>query len=370
MNGLGRKAATLTFFSVSTIYQAHGSEVVQLPPKQINVTSQSVDCSPVKPISPNVSNIHTIDRSVRNANTSNSNSVSNKLTQPLANPIPTSVTVSNNCEPSHFGNSDSVTSAALTATLISILGKGEKDQHKDPGEAWKALEKFAPVVQTLIWALLIFFLAKRFTQPIVEMLRAAGSRLGNVHIKTPFGELFADLHPLSVERQKYNAGQAANIQPPSSSDPVPTATTSGLPEFSQASKSRAGLMRMYYEAEDFVIRTLQQEFGTTIAQNMRTGTGIEMDGFFISQEIPHVIEVKLIGLLNSITALRESITRLIARLREERRFENVQIILVLVTVEELPHIRKRKLEADLAKIDSAVQVRWFEFSELRNRFVE
>lgn len=390
MQGLGWKAVILTFFSVSTLYQAHGSEVEQPAVQQFNGTSASVVCSPTQPASSTINNVSTTDRSIRNASKSHSINIGNNSTKPLASPISTSVTVSNSCEPSHFANSDSATSTVLTAALISIIKKSDKDQQNDSGDGWKTLEKFAPVLQTLIWALLIFFLAKRFAQPLSEMLRTAGRRLGKLHIKTPYGEVFADLEPLSIEKQKYNAGQAANAHSPTDDNPVPSTTTtqaanaqspssdgpspsptiSGLPEFSQVPNSRAVFMKMYYEAEDFVIRTLQQEFRTTIAQNMRTGTGIEMDGFFLSEDTPHVIEVKLIRSPNSLSHLRESVTHLVLRLKQDPRFENVQIILAIVSVEEISETKKLRFEARLVEIGATIQVRWFKFSELQRKFVE
>jgi Holliday junction resolvase-like predicted endonuclease len=200
------------------------------------------------------------------------------------------------------------------------------------------------------------------------MLRL-GRRVEKLHIKTPFGELFADIRPQSEERQKSRAAEEAGPYSGSGNAPGSASTPSGMSEFSRAVGSRAGMMKLYYEAEDFVIRILQQEFSTSIAQNVRTGTGIEMDGFFTSENTPHVIEVKLVRSALNSRALLDSLARLVTRLRQEKRFDKVRVIFALVYIEELPQIRQRKFETAVSKVDPTIQIRWFSLSELRQRFV-
>ena len=365
----GKKVTMISLIIASTSL-ASGSDLDKPIPIRLDPLPQKVDCISAQPISSAVGNTNTGDQSIRTGNRSYSANSSNTLNRASATPIPASVTISNSCEQSRVPSPDSATSAALTVAVLNLVDKVEKEQNRDSGDIWKALEKFAPVFQTLIWALLIICLARRFARPIIRLLLRLGARVEKLHIKTPFGEVFADIRPQSEDRQKFHAAEGGIPKSGSSEAPGNKSTSLGFPEFSELMRSRAGVMKMYYEAEDFVIRTLQQEFGTSIAQNVQTGTGIEMDGFFTSQNIPHVIEVKLVHSSTSVSNLSGTLVRLLTRMKQEKRFENARVILALVYIEELSQVRQRNFETELFRIDPAMQIRWFSLLELRRRFMD
>ncbi|MYM66415.1 hypothetical protein GTP45_06135 [Pseudoduganella sp. FT55W] len=276
--------------------------------------------------------------------------------------------------------------------LLNLLRKVDDEQSKESNNALSILGKLGPVFQTLIWALLIAYILRRFAQPISTFLVKFGERLGKLHIKTPIGEVFADVGPQSKDEQVSKAAEKVSAQSLSTDVPVndsPSSNTPNdapvndvrasdtsaspppdIPAFSELTRSTAHRIRLAYEAEDFVIRTLQLEFGTTIVQNVKTRTGINMDGFFTIQDTPCVIEVKLLSPKTVGGFIRDSLTRLVSGLERDPRFEQARIIMALVYIEELPHEKQRKIESMLFQIDSRVQVRWFSLNELRDRFID
>jgi len=357
----------IAFLALAGITQAYASEPVNPASNRFDGGLPAVDCTPAQSASPVVNNTTTVDHSRRTSNRSSSTNFSNTVNKTAAAALPASVTVSNSCAPSHVAGIDSATSAALAVAVLNLANKAEKEKETDSCGACGVLEKMAPVFETLLWVLLIVFLAWRFSNTIAQLMLNLGNRINSLHIKTAAGEITADLRPIPEEKVSAHADSEVVAQSEGSDAPgIPSA--SSLPEFSRSTRSRAEALKQYYEAEDFVIRALEQEFGVSILRNVQTRTSIEMDGFFVHQETPYVIEVKM-ARPAATGAVREALTSLVGRLKRDRRFDNARVIMALVYTEEWKQSSRQKIETALFAIEPTVQIRWFSLSDLQRRFL-
>lgn len=144
------------------------------------------------------------------------------------------------------------------------------------------LAPFVPLMQTLLWVLLVLFLVVWFRKSLSSLLLVIQQRIeAGSSIKAGPFELLELVKPQSPDQQRQRA--SAEI-----AEAVQEASTSlSTPQPSIESNKSS-----YFQAEDLALRALQAEYGVPIQRSVVIGPSREVDGVFIKDRRLYVVEVK------------------------------------------------------------------------------
>jgi hypothetical protein len=221
------------------------------------------------------------------------------------------------------------------------------------------IQHIAPLLQTLLWVVLIAGLALRFHKPVYEILTALAARIsGGSGVKLGPVEIAAQLVPQGPDRKRAKAESeirelvqnATGAQP--SAPPIP----------------RRKAEARYYQAEDLALRALQAEYGATMRRQVTTGRDPGFDGVFSKDKHLYVVEVKYYTSFVDTEKLSLSAER-IGRTVESLGWPNV-ILLLAVVFEHPDAIQKyeARIRDTLTRLPIETELKTFALPELRSRF--
>ena len=223
-------------------------------------------------------------------------------------------------------------------------------------ELLAALAPFAPLGQTLIWALLIVGLIAFFNQPIRKLLEAVQHRVeaGNA-VKAGWFEL-SELKPLSPKQQRDKTKEEVDISTP---------TTDGQPP---PGPTRSAVVATYLQSEDLAIRAIQTEFDVPVMRQIQGASGAELDAVFVKYGRLHVVEVKTFSRNLYFELLRSSVARL-AQATKVMGGQRARLILAIVyTGSEPASDIKAKIRESIVGITPEVDLRVYTLSYLKEQF--
>lgn len=225
------------------------------------------------------------------------------------------------------------------------------------------MEHWIPLLQSGAWIGLIIWLVVRYGPQIKTLIRAIEERIttGSSFKAGPF-EIGSSIRPQSTAEQI----EQIQIEFPSlSSNDHPHQGSSGedSSNIDVTDKSRPLI------SEDLVLRILQEEYGVLINRQISAGAGLQFDGFFVSNNIPHAIEVRYFGgyfpmsdLIKKVQRIHEKIWHL--------GWKRFKLVLAIVIDDNYPPSGDT-LEAFIQEIDqlgTETVVRVFPFSEVVGHF--
>ncbi len=229
------------------------------------------------------------------------------------------------------------------------------------------MEHIAPLIQTVLWVALIVGIIWRFHSPIYGLLVALQKRVeGGSNVKAGPFEISDQLKPQDPIAQKEKAagevqevlqGQDLQIEPGQAVSPAAAQT------------GRAALIQSrYFQAEDLVLRSLQAEYGVPVSRQVTAGRDSGFDGLFLANGRTNVVEVKYVAGRGRSPAVKASVQRLTAAIREYG-WENAQVILALV-FENAEDVRAARevLSSAFSGNEVPVVVRVFTMDQLRDQF--
>ncbi len=227
----------------------------------------------------------------------------------------------------------------------------------------ESMEHIAPLLQTLLWVLLIGGIVLRFHTPIHGLLTALQKRIeSGSNIKAGPFELSEQLRPQDPSKQREKAEievqevllDAAPVQ---AGGPQLTPTTP------------AQIQARYFQVEDLALRAIQAEHGVTISRQVTAGPAdMGFDGVFTSNGRIHIVEVKYARSLNSLPKFKQTIERLNSTI-VSYGWKNAQIILAVVFEDSIDVTKAQEM---LAKVSSVSQVplvvKCYTYAELNWKF--
>lgn len=237
------------------------------------------------------------------------------------------------------------------------------------------MEHWGPLLQTVLWVVLIGGIAWRFHKPIEQLLEALTDRIksGSDVTAGPFS--VKGLQPLSVQEQAVRANQeieeanaVANAPAPPAPDDepdlAPAPATPPEPTPTPTPQFRA----KYFQAEDLALRAVQAEFGQPINRQVSAGPGQQFDGAFVHSNRLNIVEVKYVSKPPPKALLQQLLHR-VQSFVLSHNFKSVNLILVAVvdrTSDVDATLKRFTAIADEASIPTVVRV--YALSELQAKF--
>ncbi|HSD17492.1 MAG TPA: hypothetical protein VLC71_09595 [Thermomonas sp.] len=232
------------------------------------------------------------------------------------------------------------------------------------------MEHIAPLLQTLLWVLLVGGIAFRFHKPIHELLEALADRIkkGSDIKAGPFS--VTGMQPLPPKDQAARANEeiAESLRasteheqtdtPQIESRPAPTPIPTASPQY------RA----KYFQAEDLALRAIEAEFGKPINRHVTAGQDKGFDGTFVLEGRLNIVEVKYVTGHSSPDFFRAALQQ-IESVINQYHWRSVNIVLAVVVdqtsyTEDVRRVATRL--ADEAQVPTAVRV--YPLSELQTKF--
>ena len=189
------------------------------------------------------------------------------------------------------------------------------------------MQYIAPLLQTLLWVVLVAGIVIRFHKPIHGLLSALQRRIeaGSTIEAGPF-KLGSDVKPTPPAQQRAKSeAELAQIVNEQLVEPVAPGTQS-LPALGERTKLR----NRFFQAEELAMRAIQTEFNAPINRQVSIGPGLEADGAFVQNDELHLVEVKFIVRPKN---ARSTIERTLAHYQSGfgvKRRRTVVIVLALV----------------------------------------
>lgn len=222
------------------------------------------------------------------------------------------------------------------------------------------MEHIAPLIQTLLWVVLIGGVMIRFHRPIYDILVSLQKRIdaGSSVRAGPF-ELGSDVRPSNADEQREKL--AAELEQ------VLSEQADGPSE--QPPVVQAQVQSRLIQAEDLALRAVQSEFGKPINRQMTLGLDVRMDGAFVLNDRLHVVEVKyLLKPKSGLSSVRTTLERYTNAFGRYRR-SNVTIVLVLVFQNEIDvDVYTHQARTLSRGFSLDVDVRGYALPELQRRF--
>lgn len=148
------------------------------------------------------------------------------------------------------------------------------------------MDKLAPLLQTLLWVLLIAAIVGRFHRQIHDLLTALTKRIetGSPVKAGPF-ELGEQVRPQTPAQQRAKVAKEVDellLEKPSEG----TASKAVSPQ-----TTRADLQAKYLLAEDLALRAIQDQYAVPLSRKITLPGDVEFDGYFEVAGRPHFVEV-------------------------------------------------------------------------------
>jgi hypothetical protein len=222
------------------------------------------------------------------------------------------------------------------------------------------MEHFGPLLQTILWVLLIAGVVWRFNVPIHGLLTALQKRIeSGSNLKAGPFELSAQVQPQAVEQQVLRTeAEVAEVVQSEAED------GNGL-----LSPSKVEVQSRFLEAEDLALRAIQVHYGKPISRQISLGPDFAADGAFTTNGGLSIVEVKyMVRPTQSYNAIRRTMDFFQVKMKRYR-YRNVRVVLAVV-IESASDVEK--IRSDLIELvqnyEFGVDVHCFSVSDLRARF--
>lgn len=221
------------------------------------------------------------------------------------------------------------------------------------------MQYIAPLIQTVLWVLLIGGIVWRFHAPIYGLLTALQRRIeSGSNIKAGPFELSEQIRPQGVAQQVERAQAEVNGLLQDQSEEIP--------ELQHPSME---VKTSYIEAEDLALRALQLKYGKPINRQVTFGPDFAADGAFTVEGKLNLVEVK--HFMRSKRAL-PTIRRTLESIQEflsGKNWRNVNVVLAVVLhyAGDLDETR-RQLSALKDDFDFSIDLHCYSLDDLKSRF--
>jgi hypothetical protein len=244
------------------------------------------------------------------------------------------------------------------------------------------MEHVAPLLQTLLWVVLIGGIVIWANKPLHGILTALHKRIdGGSEIKAGPFSLIEPLRPQLPDEQRQKLEQEAEVLDAEQPTDLPPAIDGLDPESleqqpqtegERRSTRRAMLAQMPVLSEDLVLRLIQSEYGVPVQRQVTGGKDSGFDGVFTSpMGRVSVIEVKFISdgaAPKSWPRIRESVVKL-SHAVHSYGWQSPQLIVAIV-FENADDIESglKLMNMDGFGASGDIVIRTFSYDELVRRF--
>jgi hypothetical protein len=222
-----------------------------------------------------------------------------------------------------------------------------------------ALAPFVPLLQTLLWVLLVAILVLWLNKPLRAILAALQRRIeGGSAVKAGWLEL-PEFKPQPLEQQRERARQEVSE---ATEERLPTPLPG--PSLTETQKSTS----QYLLIEDLALRALQADLGVALNRQISAGPDAGFDAAFARDGKLNVVEVKYSPRPVSVLILKRALHRITDALATAG-WKNARIILLLVY--ERPEdaaLTDERVSKAVEGFELPIEVRTFLLPELKSRF--
>lgn len=220
------------------------------------------------------------------------------------------------------------------------------------------IQYVAPLLQTLLWVLLISGALWRFNRPLYDILTAIGRRIGDANsIKAGPFEFSGQLKSQDENQQRERTEQEATelLATPTDQSPEVLAT--------QIENARARVLL----AEDLALRAVQAEYRVPMLRQVTAGSDSGFDAVMLDRHRMTVVEVKYASGVLNVERIHERIMSL------DRSIQNYSwpgsgIILAIVFEQEDQKDESRHLDYLARATASAFNLKVYSIGELERKF--
>ena len=271
----------------------------------------------------------------------------------------------------HFGNTAQKLSRsplgiiALFVTLVyffAALVVGPFGSHLEPGQKWM-LVLFLTLFPIIILGVFVYLVVRHHTKLYAPLdFRSDESFIRTL---TPEEQRSRREKEIAEEQLELNASKSTSSSTPEQDDN----NLDEDPSLQMDASTR------YLLAEDLVLRQIEAEREVTVRRQVALqgkSKTVTFDGIIVQSNEITAIEVKYVSSPASIGTVQDSVRRFIevfAQVRENGPATTFKIVLAIVT--NLPPKSTRRLKEHFSKTfgsESPIEVRYFNFDELRKKF--
>jgi len=231
------------------------------------------------------------------------------------------------------------------------------------------MEYWSPLLQTILWVILVGGITWKFYRPIYSLLEALADRVrgGSDVTAGPFSVRGVQPTPPSEQaaRASEEIKEAHLI---AQSDSEEQGSTEPSPRSAPSSTPTPQFRAQYFQAEDLALRAVQAEFGEPINRQVQMGGIATFDGAFVKSHRLNVVEVKYWAKAPTTPIAQQVFAKLLSRFKLVT-FKSINIIFVAVVdrTSDVPSLVARLTKlSDEAPIPTVVRV--YSLSELQAKF--
>jgi hypothetical protein len=221
------------------------------------------------------------------------------------------------------------------------------------------MKDLAPLIQTVLWVVLIGGIVWRYHKQIHALLEAIHKRIDSGSgIKAGPFEIAGMLQPQNPEQQREKIikeiSEATNVES------MPTLSPPKV-------EPKNDLRTKYFQAEDLALRAIQAEFNIPINRQLQVGRDMQFDGFFAKEGTAHIIEVKYTQRPYPKSQFLQVVNKIFAGIGRYG-WRNVKVIIVLVYGDNSIDLNQEKERLINTIEDNNVEIRCFSFEKLAHQF--
>ena len=225
------------------------------------------------------------------------------------------------------------------------------------------MQYIAPLLQTVLWVLLISGIVVRFRRPIDGLLSALQRRIeaGSTLEVGPL-KLGADVKPIPPAQQRERSeAELAQIVSEQLTEP----SAPGAPPL-PAPAEPARLRSRFFQAEELALRAVQTEFNAPVNRQVSIGQGLRADGAFLYKDELHLVEVKfIVRPRNARSTITRTLSHYHAAFGPTRRNSIVVILALVYELESDVAASTLEFQEIADSSELRVQVRGFSLKQLQ-----
>lgn len=225
------------------------------------------------------------------------------------------------------------------------------------------MDTLAPLLQTLLWVLLIAAVLGRFHRQIHDLPTALTKRIetGSPVKAGPF-ELGEQLKPQTPAQQRAKVERELDEllleKPPGATATKPASTQS----------TRADLQAKYLLTEDLALRAVQDQYAVPVSRKITLPGDVEFDGYFEVAGRPHFVEVWHVARQVVAERVRSNLERRVSEIARTGAAEP-RLVWACVFDRTIDVLAGWERFSDLAKASPVpVAVHCYSMSELRSKY--
>jgi hypothetical protein len=225
------------------------------------------------------------------------------------------------------------------------------------------MSEYAPLIQTILWVVLIVWLIFRYDKQIISFLKAIQDRIdkGSPLKIGSLLDIGQGIEAQDTQEMKKRFDDEIKV-------PQATTAQGQAAQSSENLNQSIKLRKNYLLAEDLIMRELQSEFGAVINRSVRLG-GVELDGIFAHQGNGYGVEVKFIHSQVVTEGIISSLNRIESGLR---RFGWKKFTIILALVHENENNINssfiEKIQARASDMSAIIMIRVYTLRALEEKY--